>query len=100
MTQEKLPVSQAARDAASDWCKSQPFPSKQAEGPMIREGSFDHHSLAQAFARFERETLGRAAKKAEGIGDVFGLDETNWFECAETIAAAIRALAPEAQHHD
>jgi hypothetical protein len=48
-----LPVSQAAREAAATWCEAQPFPSKQAEASAIRDGSYDHHSLAQAFARFE-----------------------------------------------
>ena len=98
MTQEKLPVSQADRDAAADWCKSQPFPSKQAEGPMIREGSFDHHSLAQAFARLERETLERVVLALMGMlamptGGTF--NEGVW-----AAIHAIRALAPEAQHHD
>jgi Lar family restriction alleviation protein len=53
---EVLPVTQADRDAAADWCASQPFPSKQAEAPLIREGSYDHHSLAQAFARYRLAT--------------------------------------------
>jgi len=58
---DKVDVSDRAREAAAEWCASQPFPSKQAEAPMIAAGGYDHHTLVQAFARFERETLERAA---------------------------------------
>lgn len=53
-------VEQIDRDAAADWCESQPFPSKQAEAPMIRAGEYDHHSLVSAFVAHreaERATL-------------------------------------------
>lgn len=42
---------QRDREAAADWCEAQPFPSKRSEAPMIRSGEYDHHSVAQAFAR-------------------------------------------------
>lgn len=34
----------------------------------------------------------RAALEAEGIGEAYGMDETGWAECSETVATAIRAL--------
>ena len=46
-----IEVMQADRNAAAEWCAGQPFPSKQAEAPMIAKGEYDHHSLVQAFAR-------------------------------------------------
>jgi len=41
----------------------------------------------QRGAERERE---RCAKEAEEVGEAYGEDETGWFECSETIAAAIR----------
>ena len=38
-------------------------------------------------------SLEQAAIIADGIGKAYGEDETGWFECSETIAAAIRRAA-------
>jgi hypothetical protein len=43
-------ITDADRKAAAAWCAEQPFPSKQAEAPMIAAGEYDHHSIVQAFA--------------------------------------------------
>jgi len=56
-------VTQADRDAAADWCASQPFPSKQVEAPSIRDGNHDHHSLVQAFARHREQALAEGVAK-------------------------------------
>lgn len=53
---DEVKVTQSIRDAAADWCKSQPFPSKQVEAVSIRAGEYDHHSLVQAFARFDAQS--------------------------------------------
>ncbi len=86
-------VSDRAREAAAEWCADQPFPSKQAEAPAIREGSYDHHSLVQAFARFEAEIREECAAVAETLdmGATWSTqDSCSRFHTRNAIAAAIR----------
>lgn len=72
-----------AREAAANWCEAQPFPSKQAEAPAIRDGSYDHHSLVQAFARFEAQA--RLAGERAGENDLRAALEPvmHWYQSDE-----------------
>jgi len=58
-------VTEADRTAASIWCASQPFPSKQAEAPMIARGEYDHHSLVQAFAGHREAAMLEGARRMQ-----------------------------------
>jgi hypothetical protein len=68
MTNDKE-ITQADRDAAADWCESQPFPSKQVEAPMIRLCEYDHHSLVQAFAAHRIASTTEAADLMDEMAD-------------------------------
>jgi hypothetical protein len=64
------------------------------EANELFEWLADGHYLqaADRTAQGREMVLEEAAKKAESIGEQYGEDETGWFECSETVAAAIRAL--------
>lgn len=61
----------------------------------IRDAIKAYLSLTRAgleAGKAEESMRERAALEAEGIGEAYGMDETGWTECSETVATAIRAL--------
>lgn len=96
-TEAALEVTQADRDAAADWCVSQPFPSKQAEAPMIRAGEYDHHSLVQAFARHRLASTSNSAAEerlAEALAVIaYEQPEEPWRVAHDALKITARPLA-------
>lgn len=95
-----IDVTQADRDVAADWCASQPFPSKQAEAPMIVAGEWGHHSLTQAFARHRiaAEQRGMIAARDAAVKEVNSQSDLVCDDCcrdALDIAADAIATMPK-----
>ncbi len=79
-----LKVSQRAREAAADICVAAEL------RPLIRSGEHDVHVYVDAFARFEAETLERAARACETQYERPGLPELfATIRCAHAIREMI-----------
>lgn len=55
------------------------------------DGEWDDAPVVQGALAAIIETQEAAARLAENIGSDYGMDETGWFDCTETVALQLRA---------
>lgn len=55
----------------------------------------DVQVIARALLSAKREGMEKAAEISDQVGEAYGMDETGWWECTETVSASIRQAAKE-----
>ena len=76
--------------AAPDWAMAEAAALRSA---VIWQSNAANEIIALALVAAEKRGMERAAEITKSVSESYGMDESGWFECCETVEASILQAA-------